>query len=192
MPKKKRPEWDFDATTPVESNRRQIETGICPECHHLHNYRGGHRLTWERWQIAYCWVKTPRLGGRPYKFQRCKCEHDEMGPIVSCPCPMCTLKKRRGLGPGQRPAKWHERTVVRKARSGYLMPFDQKRVRWGYWGYEAKRQHGFLGRHGTIVSLCGNHCDSDNIYFGLSENSIPHCVICQIAFDRGSVWKKGY
>lgn len=63
MPKKKRPEWDFDATTPLESNRRvpPLEDE-CLCCGHVHRNKGG--------GIVRCWRQIELSN---FKRRPCKC-----------------------------------------------------------------------------------------------------------------------
>lgn len=61
----RRPEWDFDTTTTVESNRRKpvFEEG-CPYCKHVHRDKGA--------GILRCY--TPILIDGGPRFKRCMCD----------------------------------------------------------------------------------------------------------------------
>lgn len=63
MPNKKRPEWDFDATPPMESNRRiPPDERECLCCGHVHRNMGA--------AILRCWTQIVLPSGRR---RACKC-----------------------------------------------------------------------------------------------------------------------
>lgn len=64
-------EWEFDATTPVESNRRVfVESLECPSCKHVHHPTGG--AGGALGGIMRCWTPVFVDGGP--QFRRCRCE----------------------------------------------------------------------------------------------------------------------
>jgi hypothetical protein len=112
-------EWDFDATTPVESNRKKpsFDQGVCPRCKHVHAGPGHDGASGMLGGIVRCWFRmqrrSARLQDKHGRYRRCRCTHGDEPEwsdhprVRGCPCVVCCEYPRK-LGPFH-PARYRKR-----------------------------------------------------------------------------------